>query len=109
MNIGNSIQTNDADMAINRLVMIKGTAQSAAPPGFRFGGGNILVGRPGRGSGGRNPPDEGKFSKICKKNFLRKLHGTILAIFSKKVTNPALIFRTFRRKTQLFGKDLRKF
>ena len=42
----------------------------AAPPGFRFGGGNMLGGRPGRGSGGgRSPPDAGKFSK----NFLKKI------------------------------------
>ena len=33
----------------------------------------------------------------------------MLAYLPKRVTNPALIFRTFGRKTQLFGKHLRTF
>ena len=36
------------------------------------GGGNILGGRPSRGSGGRSTPDAGKFPKICKK-ILKKI------------------------------------
>ena len=45
----------------------------AEPPGFRFGGGDILgVGLVGRPGGGAPPPDAGEFSKILK-NFFRKL------------------------------------
>ena len=63
---------------------------AAAPPGFRLGG-NILGGRPSRGSGGRSPQDAGEFSKILK-GFLRKLQYKciILAYFSKKVHEPCV-------------------
>ena len=74
-----------------------------------FGSGEHFRGSAQQGVRGRSPPDAGEFSKI-KKKFLRKLQKfTILANFPKKLTNSALIFRTFGRKTQLFGKHLRKF
>ena len=60
----------------------------AAPPGFRFGGGDILGGRPRRGSGGGAPPPPGrqKMLKISKK-FLKKIAKNWLfyAIFQNKL------------------------
>ena len=46
-----------------------------------------------------------KFSKIFKK-FLKKIpkNQLIQHIFQKKLTNHALIFRAFGRKTQIVGK-----
>ena len=49
---------------------------AAAPPGFRFGGGNILGGRPRRGSGGgdpRTPANLLKFQKISQENCKKRI------------------------------------
>ena len=44
------------------------TANEAAPPGFRFGGGNILGGRPGGGLGGEaEPPVRRRIFENCQK------------------------------------------
>ena len=51
-------------------------------------------------------PEAGEFSKIWEK-FLKKIL-IILVYFSQKFQNPALNFRTVGRKTQLFGKALRR-
>ena len=51
---------------------IKSEYKSAAPPEFWFGGGNSLVARPRRGSGGAEPPGLQKILKISKK-FLKKI------------------------------------
>ena len=75
--------------------------------GISVRGGDILgvglVGGP-RGGAPRTPENLRKFSK----NFLRKSQKCIiLPHFSKKLTDPDLIFRAFGQKTQLFGKLLR--
>ena len=83
---------------------------AAAPPGFRFGAWDILRGRPRKGSGGSTPPPRCQRNlKICK-IFLKKIANNALfqAIF-KKFKNPALNFRAFGRKTQLFVKLLKLF
>ena len=46
----------------------------------------------------------GEFSKIFKKFIEKRAKWIILAYFSKNVTNNALIFRAFGRKTQRVGK-----
>ena len=52
---------------------------SAAPPGFRFGGGHFRVG------GGLHLPDAGEFSKIFK-NFLKKIEiMRYFCIFFKRI------------------------
>ena len=62
---------------------------------FGFGG-NILVGRPCRVSGGRRPTDAREFSKI----FVRKLQKfTFYPMFQKRLTKPALLFLTFGQNT----------
>ena len=72
--------------------------------------GNILGGRLRRGSAGLSPPDAREIMKICKK-FIKKIAKIdyFSAIFQKKIENPALNFRAFGRKTQLFGNFLKKF
>ena len=61
-------------------------------------------GRPRRGSGGGAPQTPENFLKFAKK-FLRKLQKCIiLGYFSKNLTNHALVFRAFGRKTQILGK-----
>ena len=50
------------------------------------------------------PPDAGEFWKMLK-NLLRKLRKCIiLAYFSMNLTNHKIIFRAFRRKTQIVWK-----
>ena len=57
------------------------------------GGGNILGGRPSRGSGGLRPRTPENFRKFAKKNFLRKLQEThTFSYFSKKVNEPCINF-----------------
>ena len=82
---------------------------SEAPPGFRFGGGDILGGRPRRGSGGgapRTPENFENFQTISQENCKKWI---ILGDFSKKLKNPCVKFSRFGRKTQLCGEFLRKF
>ena len=51
---------------------------AAAPPGFRFFGGNIFGGRPRSGSGAeRSLPDNREILKICKK-FLKIIAKRII-------------------------------
>ena len=74
-----------------------------------------ILGGQGRGSGfvgrpGAEPPDAGKFSKICKKIAEENSKNCcIFAYFAKKLPNHAVNFRAFGRKTQLLGEILRKF
>ena len=67
-----------------------------------FGSRRTLMGFASWGSGGI--PRAGEFLKNLK-NFLRKLlKCIILAYFSKKLTNHALVLRAVGQKTQIFGK-----
>ena len=76
---------------------------------FGSGGGNILGGRPRRGSGGRRPPDARKVWKF-QKNFPRKLQKMdYFRRFFKKIKKPCVKFSRIGRKTQLCGKFLREF
>ena len=74
-----------------------------------FGQGQRLVGGSPSGvfrGGGQSPPDAGEFSKDFLINLLKM---NVLACFSKKLTNHALIFRVFGRKTQIVGKFWENF
>ena len=83
----------------NRYLKTKQCIHSAAPPGFRFGGGDILGGRPSRGSGGAEPPDAGEFSKICKR-FLKKMQKIhYFGIFFEKFNKPCINFSRVWTKT----------
>ena len=76
---------------------------------FGSGGGDILGGRPRRGSRGRAPSDARKFGKFPK-NFLRKLQKMdYFRRFFKKIKKPCVKISRLGRKTQLFVKFLRKF
>ena len=67
-------------------------------------GGNILGGRPRRGSGGgAEPRGRQKISKISKK-FLKKIAKMdYFRRFFQKIKNPRVKFSRFGRKTQLLG------
>ena len=60
-------QVSPSSQNLDAIIISSGAARISVR-----GEGNILGGRPGRGSGGRSPPDAGKFSKICKK-ILKKI------------------------------------
>ena len=67
------------------------------------GGGNILGGRPRRGSGGgapRTPENFENFQKISQENCKQWI---ILGDFSKKIKNPALNFRALGEKPNCVG------
>ena len=62
-----------------------------------------LVGVPGGGSG---PPGRRRIFENSE-TVLKKI--ALFELFFKKITNPALNFRAFGRKTQLVGAISRKF
>ena len=65
---------------------------SGAAARISIRGGDILGGRPSRGSGGRSPPEVGEFSKILKNSQENYNKCTVLAYFSKKVNEPCVNF-----------------
>ena len=74
---------------------------TAAPPGFWFGG-NILGGGL-VGGAGAEPPDARKFGKFPK-DFLRKLQNmNYFRRFFKKLKNPVLNFRALDEKHNCLG------
>ena len=82
--------------------------QAAARPGFRFGGGNILGGRPGRGSGGRSPLDAEKFSKIRKKTLKKFTINAQFQLFFKKVNEFCVTFSRIWTKNTIVRETFEK-
>ena len=85
------------------------TITTTAPPGFRFGRGDIFWGWPRKGSGGRAP----RTPENCE-NFLKNSQENCKKIdyfrrFSIKFKNPALNFRALDEKHNCLGNFLRKF
>ena len=59
------------------------------------------------GSGCEAPPDAREYSKICKKDSLRKLQKVqYFSIFCKKISKPEFNFRAVGRKHNWLGKFL---
>ena len=76
-----------------------------------FGSGeNAFWGRLCGGPGAAEPPERGEFSKIINK-FLQKIakNASFQHIFQNFLTIHASFFRSFGRKTQIFGKNFDKF
>ena len=82
----------------------------AAPPEFRFWGGDILGGRlvggPGCGAP-RTPENFENFQKKISQENCKK--WIILGDFLKKIKNPALNFRALDEKPNCLGNYLRRF
>ena len=73
--------------------------------GKNFGGLKVMAGLVGGPGIRAPPPDAGKFSKNLQKNFKGKWQKmNYFSIFFKKLTNHALIFCAYGRKTQRFGR-----
>ena len=77
---------------------------SVAYAGKKFGGFKVMTGLVG--GPGAELPGRWRIFENVQKNFLRKLQKVhyFSIFFKKNLTNHALIFRAFGRKTQIVGK-----